>query len=209
MARSLARDKLNSFPIVRFISFVDGKLLLLIGGKCPVCESVHIRNICNAQFVAELVEPRLQFLFSNISQVKAMMSSRNDFARTVDDMGGRIVGCVDRDTMKSRMELQRLMCDFHPNISCTIKGLTQIPDGEIVDEVDDITTREVFSSFFNVSYFIDESFKYVQPNGVIRHSYTVGDGSTLPENSVYVDSEDSPCPFLSSTHPSFFNYPRE
>ena len=88
VARSLARDNLNSFPIVRFISFIDGKLLLLVGGQCPACESVHLRNICNAQFVAELVEPRLQILYSNITQVKAMMSSDDNFVRTVDNMGG-------------------------------------------------------------------------------------------------------------------------
>ena len=118
--------------------------MLLIAGRCPACESVHIRNICNAQFVAELVEPRLQFLYSNIIQVKAMMSSNTNLATTVNNMGGRIVECVENHAVTSRMEIQRLICDFHPNISCTIKGLTQIADGEMLDELDVSTTWQAF-----------------------------------------------------------------
>lgn len=134
-----------------------------------------------------------------------MVSSDTNFATTVLNLEGRIVECVENHAITSRMEIQKLICDYHPNISCTIKGLTQIPDGEMMNELDGNTTWQAFSSFFNVSYFVDESFKYVQPNGEIVHSFSVSnEGITLPDNLVYVNSEDSPCPFLSTTDPSFF-----
>ena len=122
--------------------------MLLIGGRCPACDIVHLRNICNAQFVADLVEPRLQLIYSKIKEVTVIMTTDLSFNSTVGNLGGRVLRCIDKDEIARCTYLQIIMCDFHPNISTTVKELTQIAEGELIEEADELTTWRVCSELF-------------------------------------------------------------
>ena len=61
------------------------------------------------------------------------------------------------------------------------------------------------TDLFNISFFIDASFKYVQPSGDIVMCYAeLMEDVRLLDTVVCVNNLKVPCPFLSSHHPHFF-----
>ena len=103
-----------------------------------------------------------------------------------------------------RLEVQGLMLNMHPDISTTIKRLTQRRSGDLVEQTDKDHFWRYMTETFNASFFIDTSFKYVQPSGGIVMGCTVLMADVhFPENIVCVNNFEAPCPFLSSHHPHF------
>ena len=54
----LVENEFPSFPTIKYVSFSDiGELRLLVGGQCVGYKSIHLRNICNLQFILNIVDP--------------------------------------------------------------------------------------------------------------------------------------------------------
>ena len=43
-------DNVPKFPCVKFVSYVEGTLRLIVAGDCPNCTAPWICNICNIDF---------------------------------------------------------------------------------------------------------------------------------------------------------------
>ena len=82
-------------PIIRDVSYNTGDLQLLIAGKCPGCQSRHLRNICIAQFVSFLCEPFIKSRFVAVRYVRFFGTRDEDFADVVEALGCVVKMLVD------------------------------------------------------------------------------------------------------------------
>ena len=110
-------------PIIRFVSYRNGTLRLLTAGKCPGCQSTHLRNICIAQFVSFLCEPFIKSKFITVRHVGFVCTRDEDFVEVVEFLGAVMRQLVDEKENVPMMEYKKLMLDGHPDIDCYIKGL--------------------------------------------------------------------------------------
>ena len=78
-----------------------------------------------------------------------------------------MVEVIDPEERIHRLEVQGLMLDVHPNISTMIMGLTQRRSEDLVEQTDEDHSWKYMTETFNNLFFIDDSFKYVQPSDYI------------------------------------------
>ena len=98
-----------------------------------------------------------------------------------------------------------MILDMNLDISATIKGFTQRWSGDLLEEGDENVCWRYMVKNYNASYFIDESFKYVQPSGeFVMGCQVLLEHVNFPENVVCVRNIETPCPFLSTHHPLYF-----
>ena len=116
-------ERLPILLIIRFVTFLDNHLTIIIGEKFPGCGSAHLRNIFNAEFISELFEPHVCSLFYNVTTVINMMTSHPLFSLTVDFLGGRVVKVIKSDEKTSRLEVQSLILECVLALARQSKGL--------------------------------------------------------------------------------------
>ena len=104
--RYLKAKRLPTIPIIHFVSFVGGHITIIFGRRYPRCGSAHLRNICNTEFTKELLEPRMVYLFLNITKVTNLMAGDPIFLVTVKSLSGRVLGIIDPELRVQWLEVQ-------------------------------------------------------------------------------------------------------
>ena len=85
----ILNNKYALMPIIKFASFDrNGYLRIVIGGKCPNCQSNHIRNICNVRYCQELLLPILKKRFQLIKHIFPVFTYDKDLEDIVKSTGG-------------------------------------------------------------------------------------------------------------------------
>ena len=108
-------------PIVRFVSYTDRILRLLVGGRCPSCNVLHLRDTCNIRFCKEVVLPILKKRFPSIAAVVPVLIHSSDFDQIVNDNGLNVITPCDKSQRQSFYDQQKLMLDQHPLVDGLIK----------------------------------------------------------------------------------------
>ena len=89
--RSMLRKGNNLFmPIIKCVSVNEDThvVCLLVGRKCPLCSSDHLRNTCNVTFCNEVMLPFLQSQFPGIvNKVKPVFTFDEDLETVCSDKG--------------------------------------------------------------------------------------------------------------------------
>ena len=193
-------------PIIRFVSYRNGTLRLLIAGKYPGCQSTHLRNICIAQFVSFLCEPFIKSKFITVRHVGFVCTRDDDFVEVVESLGGVVRQLVDKQENVPMMEYKKLMLDGHPDIDCYIKGLiSRDRNAPMVEDNMAYYTWDEIITKYNASYFVDDHLKMMD-----KYNGDILDSSDMDiiriEAPVYCKLViDEPCPQLITTNPLFFD----
>ena len=113
----------DCFPILRYVSFNSRKLRLFVTGDCPGCDTPWVGNVCAVDFCtqcSDLITSR----FPSVLTVILVLTQDIDFNMIVRDNSCSVVRAFDPDGEKIMRVIKKMMLDWHPDISCFIKILS-------------------------------------------------------------------------------------
>ena len=111
-----------SMEIIKFASFSNGTLRVLLGGKCPSCRSMHIRNTCNALFCRNVLSDIVLCQFKDIVKVVVpVLTHDGDFVEVCKKVGYKIIYPFPNDeegeTLKQDQVEAAVAFSYHHQIS--------------------------------------------------------------------------------------------
>ena len=195
----------ESFPIVRFVSFHNNVVRILVGGKCPGCDAPFLRNLCNQQF-ANIVHDILFASFPWVCRVKAVLTGDDDFYRISENCGYNVQRPVDANLPKSFIEIMKPMLDQHPNVQSFGKVISKRGDHLKSIGHSDITSWDAMTTTYNGIWMVDDHTLICDTDGNLAHGEDVlNENFTLPQYIIEMPNNEMPCPILMSYNPMFFN----
>ena len=159
----LTSHRFHIFAIIKFVDFNEGVLRVLIAGGCPLCNSRHVRNICNLNYTKECLFPiLLSSKFTQVKLVQPILSYDMMFDSIVVQKGGNVSYPFFDDQCLPFSDQTVLMMDQHPNIDGCIKFFSHLKGGTYSKklEPDNLISRIDLCSKFLVSWTIEPDSDY-------------------------------------------------
>ena len=204
----LAANNIPCFPTVRYVSYIDRTLRLLVCGDCPGCAAPFIRNVCNVQF-CDTCHELMKQAFPVIRKVVPVLTTDTDINEVVAEKGMSMRYVVNPTESKNAYSIMKCMLDFDPNIDGTMKVLSL--RGRNLERIDlggSSYWNEMIDRY-NALWMIDDSVKVVDEEGNIAVGEEVlRDEFSLPQYIVDMHPDDSPVPMLMSYNPNYFSVRR-
>ena len=202
----LRTNNLSSFSILKYVSYVNRTLRLLVCGDCPGCSSRVVRNICNVHFcntVLTVMLPR----FPRLLHVKPVLTHENDIAQVVNSYDLQITHPIVRDEPKSAYAVMKVMLDFNPNIDGHMKMLSKRGEHHPTIPMNSTTTWDEMIDRYNAVWMVNEEcFKILDVDGNLAAGHdALAANFTLPQFLVEVSDDGAPTPLVMSYNPQFFD----
>ena len=202
LASSLRGEGCPSFPILRFVSYQDGVVRLLVGGDCPGCDSPWLRNICNRKFCKSATEV-MQKAIPSVRDVVPVYTFDDDFITITHDFGYTIRFPVKPKYRMDFLSILKMMLDNHPMVGGFNKILSK--RGNDVPDIarGSITTWDEMRTSYNGVWVVNSETSCLSMDGEIRQNDAIlEDDFNLPP--YLVDMSQPGVPMVMSYNPSFF-----
>ena len=150
---------------MRFVSFTPrgGVLRILVLGECGLCQSLHIRNICNMKYCQDLLLPIITIFFPIVQRMDIVCSDDNDLTELVEHEGGRVTTPYSEDSRHLFAYLNHFCLDLHPEIYRSIKALSPLLPNQRNDTSH--TTRRRFADSNNLYWSVMDSSSVMGRSG--------------------------------------------
>ena len=157
------------FPITKFVSMDDdGMVRVVVGGKCPSCESSIVRNVQTRRYCIQVLTPVICSKFSFARSVKSVLTTDSDFVKVVEELGGRCM-FVKESSKRTKMAQYKEIMDFNPTIDGAFKFTAVKPevveDGSKELELEDKVTRDELLKRYNFFWSMDEWTSLIGKDG--------------------------------------------
>ena len=161
----MREKKLLLFPYVKFVAYRNGKMRILLGGRCPSCHSTHLQNTCNIRYVNECIAPIVKQKFKNVKVITPVLTHDTDFESIVKTHGGRVTLPHDIDVKKSFQDQRDLILDQHPDVDSHFK-MFQLKEGyHVPPDTSRQHSRRFLCDIYDVMWLIDENTTVVTKYG--------------------------------------------
>ena len=205
LSSTLNAEGCSCFPIVKFVSFRNGVVRILVAGDCPGCDSPWLRDICNKKFclAATMVTSRA---IPQVTKLQPVFTFDHDFSSIVASFGYRIRYPIHSTDEKRMTEVLKMMMDFHPLVQSYTKILSR--RGENMREISRtaITTWDEMTSTYNGVWMVDSAASCLSIEGDIADENEIlGEDFNLPPFLVDMTQSGVPHPMLMSFNPAFFD----
>ena len=115
------RREFHPFPSMKFVSFDDGVVRILLSGRCPTCECLHMRDVCIFNYNLTVTTPIIKDLFSMVQEIIAVSTTDEDFEVAVALAGGVVRYPYESNIEGSFYKVKQFILDLHPSFDTTYK----------------------------------------------------------------------------------------
>ena len=163
---SLAASQGNKvMPIIRFVSYIDGVVRVLVGGVCPSCGVHHLRDTCNVRYCKEVVTPILKQRFDTIKGSIPVLHTDSDLESIALQNNINISTPHSSEKSLTFYEQQKFVVDFHPSIDGQWKGLSLKDCNDTVFQYSDNCTRSQLIEKYNVIWHVCDDTRITNEQG--------------------------------------------
>ena len=123
MEQIILNQKFGVFEFMKLVTFNNIVARILLSGRCPTCDSQHMRDTCIFTYNKTVTSIIVKEKFKKIDTVVAVSTVDDDFENVVAELGGVIIYPYNDDITSDFYHVKKFMLDRHPFVDCMYKML--------------------------------------------------------------------------------------
>lgn len=148
LARDINVQNRECYRTMMFVDYADGVVRVLVGGEDPQTQMMVSRDVLIDGFVRIYVRPLILNNFPDVTTVKYIKTTDEDFDEIVGRLGGTVLYSDYWSTVHSFPQCMELFADNHPLLQGCRKG-TFLKDPSLPRNADHLFDGYTTPSFFN------------------------------------------------------------